>query len=361
MFVIAILGLFAGVMVYAMGSMRWLGNVTDGDRYFSLPINEREALKKRIWSRGLIIRPVGKLIAPIFAKLGPPTFSYKGFTGPQIVCSFRTFKYAANYEPDEHDIFVATQVKCGTTWMQQIVFEILCKGRGDLSDQGYRSMYALSPWIESHASVAMQDAPLIGEAQKRIIKTHLPTQLCPYDPKARYICIARHPVSCYASFCEFVEMLAGPFVNSRSIRLEDFCSDSFVWGSWPNHVEGYWNWSRERDNVLLLHYEDMKVDLKAEVEKVAAFLEQNLSREEIQDVVRKSTFEYMKQNELLFEMSAPTFFSKNGRFMKSGSLKRNQDASEEAQTRIAEFCRAELEDANYPSSEVSLFFDEHCP
>ena len=62
----------------------------------------------------------------------------------------------------------------GTTWMQQIVYEIFYKRKGDLSDAGHRHLYAASPWIEAVDGVSMDEAPLHGAKGRRIIKTHLP-------------------------------------------------------------------------------------------------------------------------------------------------------------------------------------------
>ena len=114
-----------------------------------------------------------------------PAFRYRGVAGPSTACSRELFERTERYRPDGRDIFVATQMRCGTTWMQQIVYEILSRGRGDLSDGGHRHMYALSPWIESFASVELEQAPRVGERGLRIIKTHMPTRLCPYSEQAR--------------------------------------------------------------------------------------------------------------------------------------------------------------------------------
>ncbi|HBG51064.1 MAG TPA: hypothetical protein DDW89_04535, partial [Gammaproteobacteria bacterium] len=62
-----------------------------------------------------------------------------------MMSSKKSYAGTLHYQPEAADIFIATQMKCGTTWMQQIVFEILHGGAGDLSDAGYRHMYAVSP------------------------------------------------------------------------------------------------------------------------------------------------------------------------------------------------------------------------
>ena len=67
-----------------------------------------------------------------------------------------------------------TQMRCGTTWMQQLVYQIVTQGQGEFSDPGRAHLYATSPWIEAINSVSMEDAPLVGKRPTKIIKSHLP-------------------------------------------------------------------------------------------------------------------------------------------------------------------------------------------
>ena len=108
-----------------------------------------------------------------------PVFEYEGVCGPPKVSSPEVFERAKNYQPRPEDIFVATQMRCGTTWMQQLVYEVVNRGQGDLSDKGHRHLYAACPWIDAVNSVSVEDAPLVGERPARIIKTHLPTSSAP--------------------------------------------------------------------------------------------------------------------------------------------------------------------------------------
>jgi hypothetical protein len=152
--------------------------------------------------------------------------------------------------PGEGDVFVASQMRCGTTWMQQIVYEILTGGRGDLGDAGHRSLAAISPWIDGGVSVPLERFPLIGERKARLIKTHLPADLCPYGEQARYIYVTRHPVACFASCVDFLTGQYGWLTPSRRDLLDWYCSDRMWWRPWPDHVDGWWRWAQERSNVI---------------------------------------------------------------------------------------------------------------
>jgi hypothetical protein len=340
-------------LVYVGVTVFYFEIKTRGDRYFAMPLAQRQHFIKRLQNHARIIRPLFEAVAKFYRPKVLPLTRYRGVSCPRMMSPKKACVATMNYQPGEEDIFVATQMKCGTTWMQQIIFQILCHGEGDLSDQGYRHMYALSPWIETdpRAAVPLARAPLVGETRKRIIKTHMPEQLCPHSEKAKYIYVTRHPVSCFSSCFDFVQLLGGPIAPSRENLLSWYCSDRMWWSSWPDHVEGWWRRSEKHGNVLFIHYEAMKIDLAGEVARVAEFVECNLNEEEIGKVVEKSSFAYMKEHETHFEMHAPNIFSvsaKQGGFIKAGTIDRYKDVSEDEAEMIMEFCRKRLAGANYP-------------
>lgn len=349
-------------LIYVIGFMVWVEIQTRGDGYFSRPLAERKKFVVLLQRHARYIRPLFEFIAKFYRMKKPPSFRYQGVTGPMMMSSKKSYQQTKNYLPQPEDIFIATQMKCGTTWMQQIVFEILCKGEGDLSDQGFRHMYALSPWIETSptSSVPMERAPLVGEHQNRIIKTHMPAQLIPYCEAAKYIYVTRHPVSCFASCVDFIHLLAGPLAPSREDLLDWYCSDDMFWMSWADNVESWWQRSQQASNVLFVHYEDLKRDLPQMIQSIAEFLGAKLTSIQIEKIVYKSSFEYMLEHETQFEMFSPNVFSVSKptiRFMQSGGLDRFQDARQNERERINRFCRTKLSGATYP---LAKFYPDVC-
>ena len=63
---------------------------------------------------------------------------------------------AVQYAPQPNDLFVVTQMKCGTTWMQQLAYEVLLHGEGNFSDAGHGHLYATSPWLDGNSPVAIE-------------------------------------------------------------------------------------------------------------------------------------------------------------------------------------------------------------
>ena len=345
--------LLLAYFLYVVVMMVYFELITRGDNYFAKPIAQRRQIRALIKSHGRFILPLFMGISKLYRLKTMPLFHYDGVTGPLMMSSKKSYAFTKHYQPQENDIFVATQMKCGTTWMQQVVFEVLHRGQGDLSDQGYHHMYALSPWIETSptSSVPFERAPLVGEKNSRIIKTHMPAKLCPYSEKAKYVYVTRHPVSCFASCFDFVNLLVGPLAPSRETLLKWYCSDDMLWLSWPEHVEGWWRRAEEHDNVLFVHYESMKRDLRGVVIKVAKFLDMTLTETEIDKVVARSSFDYMKEHEEYFEMFSPNIFSqslKTVRFMQADTVDRYKDVSDEESATIMAFCQQRLQGAHYP-------------
>lgn len=345
--------LLLAYFLYVIVMMVYFEMITRGDNYFAKPLAERRRIRALIKSHARFIYPLFDYVSRVYQLKSLPLFHYDGVTGPLMMSSKKSYAFTKHYQPQENDIVVATQMKCGTTWMQQVIFEVLHRGQGDLSDKGYRHMYALSPWIETTptSSVPFERAPLVGEKNSRIIKTHMPAKLFPYSPKAKYVYVARHPVSCFASCFDFINLLAGPLLSNRETLLKWFCSDDMLWLSWPEHVEGWWRRAEAHDNILFVHYESMKRDLRGVVIKVAKFLDMELSDAEIDRVVAKSSFDYMKEHEEHFEMFSPNIFStsaKKVRFMQAGTVDRYKDVSDEESATIMTFCRQRLKGAHYP-------------
>lgn len=351
------LGILAGVILLIVANALYLGwylhwerRHSSGMAYYGKPLVERRALKRRIRWRSLPIWPYVRLVA--FCRRGKatmPVFEYQGVCGPPGAASPEVFERAAAYKPRSEDVFVVTQMRCGTTWMQQLVYEIVHHGYGDLTDAGHNHLYAVSCWIDGINSVSLDNAPVVGERPTRIIKTHLPTRLCPYNEHAKYIYVARHPVSCFASIADYNRTLLGPLTPSVEKIADWFCSDRMYWLPWPEHVAGWWQWAAHRSNVLFVHYEEMTTDFPGVLDRVATFLGLELTADEKRRIKQKCSFQYMKDNEELFEMSPPNMFSvTGGRFLASGKLARHEDVTPAIRQRIVEYCRDSLSKREYP-------------
>lgn len=350
--VAATTGFVLAVFVFYLGwYFQWEAKNTSGVAYYGRTSGERAALKRQIRSLSRPLAIALRALAPLGrAGRTMPSTDYGGISGPPRVSTAETFARAKHYQPASEDVFVATQMRCGTTWMQQLVYQVVTRGRGEFNETGRSHLYAMSPWIEGANSVSLRDAPLVGTPPTRIIKTHLPASHCPYSPDAKFIYVARHPVSCFASIVDFNRSMVGPFLPLTDQMAAWFTSDRMYWRPWPEHVNGWWEWSQTRSNVLFVHFEEMKRDLAAVIDRVAGFLGLTLTGDERRLVESHCTFQYMKQHEDWFEMAPPTMFSvAGGQFLASGSVNRSNDVPVAIRQQIVDYCKQALRGSGYPA------------
>jgi len=349
----ALAGLLAiAPLVYLSWYLAWETRETSGVAYYGRPLEARRALKQRMRRLSAPAKPVVRLLARLASpRATMPAFEYRGVSGPPKVSSPAVFERASRYQPRKEDVFVVTQMRCGTTWMQQLVYETLSRGRGNLTETGHGHLYAMSPWIDAVNSVSMEAAPLVGTPPRRIIKSHLPIDLCPYAPDATYIYVTRHPVSCFASIVDYNRSLLGPLVPAVQTLADWFCSDRMYWLPWPKHVAGWWEASARHDNVLFIHFEEMKRDFASVQERVEAQLGLTLTPDERARVAERCGFTYMQAHEEQFEMAPPTMFSvSGGKFLASGRESGAGSVPPAVQTQILEYCRRQLRGTSYPAS-----------
>jgi hypothetical protein len=349
--VIALYVLFTGYLALVLA---WEDRQTVGLGYYGRPAAERARFKRRLRLHALLLAPLlwlnGRLATVDFRKA---SIRHKGVAGPAGTTSAETFARAEAYRPRSEDIFVVTQMKCGTTWMQHVVYEVLHRGAGDIVERG-AEMYALAPWLEGRKSVPVDQAPLLGrERPSRIIKTHLPASLCPWSAEARYIYVARHPVSCFASCMDFVATNVGAMAPALPAYEEWFRSpDLMWWGTWTDHVTGWWELARS-PNVLFAYFEDMKRDLPAMVRRVAQFLGvAPLGEQELARVVEKCGFAYMQRHQDNFEMHPPHILQTNAALFVRGTADRHKDVPDDARRRICTWVVSEMAGSGFPLADT---------
>jgi len=344
-------GLYVVMGVYLAAVLKWEDDKTVGLKYFGRSRPDRERFKRILALNASLLAPVlwlnNRLVRFDFSRA---RIQYKGVSAPAGACSVDSFQRAETYRPGAADIFVVTQLKCGTTWMQHVVFEVLHRGRGNLVESG-AAMFAISPWLEGRRSVPVDEAPLVGsERPSRIINTHLPVILCPSDQASRFIYVARHPASCFASCVDFILANAGAMAPPMTAIEGWFSSkDLMWWGTWTDHVLGWWRWSQEQKNVLFIRFEDMKQDLPAVIRQVAVFLGMKpLSDEEVASISEKCSFRYMQDNQASFETMPPRLLQARATSFVSDTADQHGNVSDEVRLRVVGWAARELSGTGFP-------------
>ena len=342
-------GLPIAWFAYHLCFQNWYRHKISGDRYFSLPLEQRLAFHKKLKKHSRYLLPFYHFMAKGINPKRIPCIRSHGICIPSAIADESSIDHAVHYTSGRDDIFVATFMRSGTTWMQNIVFELLHHGKGDFSDKGYHHLYAISPWIECspYASVSMEQAPRVSDYQKRIIKTHLPTQLCPLNQNAKYIYVARHPVDTFDSCVDFFNMLMGPFCPDKKALLDLFCSNDMLWGSWPDHLSGWWELAQKQNNVFFIRYEELRNNTMDSLHAIADFLGLSISHAELKRVEEKVSFESMQQNDVYFEMSPPNIFSvSNDKTFLAAVRERKPD--DDVSRKIVAFCQHNIPKNSFP-------------
>ncbi|MDA0747838.1 MAG: sulfotransferase domain-containing protein [bacterium] len=253
------------------------------------------------------------------------------------------------YVPRDDDIVIATPYKCGTTWMQHIVHNLIFMCEEGISP-GDRS-----PWIGFRpAPLEPVMERLEEQTHRRFIKSHLPLDGIPYFPQVKYIVVSRDVRDVFMSLwnhysgytqkayekCNDTPGRVGDVIPVCPKEIRDFwklwiTKGWFEWETegypfWSNmrHVQTWWNF-RHLPNILFVHYNRLKENLGDEILRIAAYLEMDLPEGKLEEVMAAVSFDTVKQDaiareeervkdrsELTFKEGARTFFYKgtNGRW-----------------------------------------------
>ncbi|XP_054922423.2 uncharacterized protein [Dermacentor andersoni] len=215
---------------------------------------------------------------------------------------------AMDYAHREGDLFIVTYMKCGTTWLQHIVY---LTQNGGVPPVNAAELYGASPYFEACGAECVRWTTRPGA-----IKCHLPLHQTGYSPEARYIVGIRNPFDTVVSLHYFWRMISSYEYDGEF----DDSFENFVAGTVDSrdYFDFYKGWCRRIDdpNVLFLVYEDMRKDPEAAVLKVAKFLgpeyEESLLADDgrvLKDVLRYSSFEEMKKytNKMIYDFYEAEF------------------------------------------------------
>lgn len=209
----------------------------------------------------------------------------------------------------DDDIVIGTYAKSGTTWVQQIVAQLLFDGAADLE------VAEMSPWLDLRVPPKEVKLPAVeAQTHRRFLKTHLPVDALVYSPKAKYLYIGRdgrdvmwsmynHHANANALWYELLNDTPGrvgppigkPPADIRAYFLEWLERDGYpFWSFWEN-IRTWWA-IRDLPNLLLLHFEELKADLPGQIRRIAAFLDVAIDETRFPAIVEHCSFDWMKAN-----------------------------------------------------------------
>jgi len=237
----------------------------------------------------------------------------------------------------DDDIVVSTYAKSGTTWVQQIVGQLLFNGNADVN------VSELSPWMDLRIPPKHEKlAAVESQTHRRFIKTHLPVDALVYSPKAKYLYIGRdgrdvvwsmfnHQSNANEKWYEALNDTPGrvgppiekPPEDVRQYFLDWLENDGHPWWPYWENVRTWWA-IRDLPNVIFLHFNELKADLPGQILRIGKFLGVPENPSISDQIIEHCTFDWMKKNAgksaplggVFWDGGAETFIHKgtNGRW-----------------------------------------------
>lgn len=203
----------------------------------------------------------------------------------------------ANFLPRPTDVLIATAPKAGTTWMQQILYQLRCGG-----DPDFDTIYEVVPWLEfPEADKTWRERLATFEKipDPRVFKTHCTYEQTPGVDTARIVLTSRDPRDCCVSMYHHRMNMTEAACARMDIKLppsfDAFFEQWMAYGAWFRNVATWWP-HRRRANLLWLRYEDMTRDLGPAIDRLLGFLGWSLTEVRRQRVLEYCSFGWMKQH-----------------------------------------------------------------
>ena len=214
-----------------------------------------------------------------------------------------------NFSYRDGDIVIGTWSKSGTTWLQQIVGQFVFAGAENIP------VLEVSPWLDYRATpIEAVYRALEKQQHRRFIKTHLPADALNLSPLAKYLYVARDGRdtvwSWYEFHCTYTDSvydaindtpgrMGPPFERPGPDVVEYFHQwlDGNGYPAWPffANIQSWWD-VRNQDNIMLLHFNDLKADLEGEMRRISDFLGFKFHDRDWPQMVEHCTFDYMRKN-----------------------------------------------------------------
>jgi hypothetical protein len=218
------------------------------------------------------------------------------------------------------DIIISTPAKCGTTWTQMICGLLIFQ-----TPEFPQPLDLLSPWLEMRLRRKSDVFALYEtQTQRRFIKSHTPFDGLPAAEGVTYLCVGRDPRDVALSWNQHManlDMPAAFTALAAAVEPGDnfappphrptFADEREAFLHWvddptpPNevamslagtihHLASFWA-ERHRDDVLLLHYDDLQADLEGEMRRLATLLDIKVPDDRWPALVEAASFTEMRR------------------------------------------------------------------
>ncbi|KAK7478254.1 hypothetical protein BaRGS_00030512 [Batillaria attramentaria] len=198
------------------------------------------------------------------------------------------------FQARDDDVVLVTYPKSGTHWAWEIISMLTQRSHNLLADTMKHIDYMPLGMLDAIPS-------------PRVLSTHLPFSRLPRDFLSRgckIVWVVRNPADVAVSFYAFCRKLQTFGYSGQWKAFWGLYLDGTVpYGSWFEHTQEWMSALEARPNILLVRYEDLLSNFRAEVSRIASFLEVQVTDAMLDAMQRETSFENMSQNK--FDFTAP--------------------------------------------------------
>jgi aryl sulfotransferase len=253
-----------------------------------------------------------------------------------------------DFEFRDGDIIIANYAKGGSTWMQQILAQLVFKGSDEVK------LADVTWWVDMRVPPKeIKLAKLEAQQHRRFVKTHLPLDALVFSPRAQYIYIGRdgrdvvwslfnHHINANQGWYDSVNNPPGrvgpplepPTTDDPVQYFRDWLDNDGqpFWSFWDN-VRTWWT-ARDLPNVHMLHFRELKDDMGGEIRRIAEFLDIDVPDDAWPRILEHCSFEYMKANADQVAPRGGAYWDEGGKvFIHRGVDGRWQDVLPEEENR----------------------------
>jgi sulfotransferase len=240
------------------------------------------------------------------------------------ITSQETLRKCRELEVGSNDIFIASFPKSGTTWTQNIVYQLVSANREaqGMSTLPLDHISQYAPFFDIDAHWQKDSGNLIPKIQSahealgyRIFNTHLRWDMLPKDDNggAKYIYLVRDGRDALTSFYHHMSNQHpddGGFEGDFEAFFQQFLDGTIAYGKWSHHLASWMphcvgekNNANAKPQILLVRYEDLKADLQQQVFRIARFLElDDVAKDPalMNQVLERTSFQWMRDHQHLF-------------------------------------------------------------
>uniref|UniRef100_A0A3B4FY70 Sulfotransferase n=1 Tax=Pundamilia nyererei TaxID=303518 RepID=A0A3B4FY70_9CICH len=213
--------------------------------------------------------------------LRPEMFDFHGVSMTNVITD--NWDNVQDFKARPDDILISTYPKAGT--------DVVCARTSLIANDSFLSL----PYSGTDLADKLPTTP-------RLIKTHLPVQFVPksfWEQRCRVVYMARNAKDNVVSYFHFNRMNSAlPEPGDWSTFLQDFMEGKRVYGSWYDHVNGWWEKKQTYSDFHYMFYEDLIEDYEKEIDRLCSFLGLSPSAEEKERIKASVTFDSMKQNKM---------------------------------------------------------------